>query len=193
MRWILPALLPLLTAPLQAQPFALNGGLQVGFNHLTGDAQDLRDVGTHREGGGHFGGHLDFNFTRHHQLRAHITGYEWTGNRWGGYWDPRNDLGVLQVGAEWVYNFGLPNRGAYFLVGGSINRVRSEYDALGYASTVTQDGRPGFRVGGGYNFNRWFSLEGSSSRVSVDKYGADGLGYDELTWFSVSAVFRFGR
>ena len=49
------------------------------------------------------------------------------------------------------------------------------------------------RGGGGYTFNRVFSLEGHLNSVSVEKTGADGLGMDSLTWLSVSAVFRFGR
>lgn len=55
---------------------------------------------------------------------------------------------------------------------------------------VTQSGRMGVRVGGGYSFNRLFSLEGHLNSVSVEK---DRLGYDAINWLAVSAVFRFGR
>jgi hypothetical protein len=76
----------------------------------------------------------------------------------------------------------------------NVNHVKGKAGFAFYPDAeVTQSGRIGIRVGGGYTFNRTFSLEGHLNSVSVDKSGKDGLGYDSLTWLAVSAVFRFGR
>ena len=103
----------------------------------------------------------------------------------GGFYDGtrQNTFGISQFGADYVYNAGSPSRGGYFLAGLNLNQVKAKAEFSYYGdSEVTQSGRVGLRVGGGYNFNRVFSLEGHLNSVAVDKSGADGLGYDSLTW-----------
>ena len=189
---------------LAAQSVPVNGGLQVGLNFPTGDFADKKTpagiyLGANDGLGLHFGGHLDFNFT-HHQLRliANANGFasKEQNTYSGGFFDGtrQNNFGVAQFGADYVYNAVSPSRGGYFLVGLNLNRVQAKADYSNHIDTeITQSGKVGFRVGGGYSFNRLFSLEGHLNSVAVDKSGADGLGYDAITWLAVSAVFRFGR
>ena len=203
-RLILPLLLIAGTS-LMAQSVRMNGGLQVGLGLPTGDFADKKTsngefLGANDGLGIHFGGHLDFNFTQHHQLRliANINGFASKKQDIysGGFYDGtrQNAFGVSQFGADYVYNAGTPSRGGYFLAGLNLNQVKAKAEYSDYPDPeVTQSGRIGIRVGGGYNFNRIFSLEGHLNSVAVDKSGPDGLGYDSITWVSVSAVFRFGR
>jgi hypothetical protein len=183
----------------------INGGLQTGLNFPTGDFADKRDgngdyMGVHEGLGIHFGGHLDLNFTPHNQLRLHVTVNGFAGKEQdiytgGGYDGTRqNGFGVVQFGADYVHNFTHPNRGGYFLAGASLNQVKATYKFSNYPDPdASQSGRLGLRVGGGYTFNRLFSLEGHLDSVRVDKGGPDGFGFDALNWVTISAVFRFGR
>ena len=101
---------------------------------------------------------------------------------------------MSQFGADYVFNADSPSRGGYFLVGLNVNRVKATAK-VSYSPDIelTQSGRGGFRIGGGYSFNRVFSLEAHLNSVAMDKNGPDGLGYDAITWLAVSAVFRFGH
>lgn len=200
---MLPLILALLAAgPLMAQRVGLNGGLQVGLSHPVGDFADKSTshgdyLGANDGAGLHFGGHFDFNFTVHHQLRLILNANGFASKKQdtfsGGFYDGtrQNAFGVAQVGADYVFNATSPARGGYFLAGLSVNRVKAKAEYSFYPDAeVTQSGRMGVRVGGGYTFNRRFSLEGHLNSVSVEK---DRLGYDAITWLAVSAVFRFGR
>ncbi|HJV88795.1 MAG TPA: hypothetical protein VJ623_00705 [Holophagaceae bacterium] len=183
----------------------INGGMQAGLNAPTGDFADKRDgngdyLGAHEGIGLHFGGHLDLNFNQHSQLRLHLTVNGFAGKEQdiytGGFYDGtrQNAFSVVQLGGDYVHNFDSPSRGGYFLAGASVNQVKAKYDFSNYPDPeATQSGKLGVRIGGGYNFNRVFSLEGHIDNVSVDKNGSDGFGFDSLTWITVSAVFRFGR
>jgi len=195
----------LATTGLMAQGLRTNWGLQAGLSFPTGDFADKKDrngdnLGAHEGGGLHFGGHFDFNFTHNHQLRLMLDATAIAGKKQDIYRDGlydgtrQNIFGVGQLGADYVFNATSPSRGGYFLVGLNVNRVKglAEY-SLHPSSNVTQSCRPGFRVGGGYTFNRIFSVEGHVNSVSVEKSGQDGLGYDAIHWLAVSAVFRFGR
>lgn len=205
MRTTTLALCLLAASSLAAQSMRMNGGLQVGLGAPTGDFADKKDaagtyLGANSGVGVHFGGHLDFNFTPHHQLRliVNINGFasKQQDIYSGGYYDGtrQNAFGISQFGADYVYNAGSPTRGGYFLAGLNLNQVKAKADFSNYPDPeVTQSGRVGLRIGGGYNFNRIFSLEGHVNSVAVDKSGPDGLGYDAVTWVAVSAVFRFGR
>jgi hypothetical protein len=196
----------LLTATgLMAQPVRMNGGLQVGLGLPTGDFADKKSSGGEflgaNEGVGlHFGGHLDFNVTPHHQLRliANVNGFAskkqdiYSGGLYDG--TRQNAFAIAQFGADYVFNATSPIRGGYFLAGLNLNRIKAKADLSYHADPeVTQSGRLGLRVGGGYTFNRVFSLEGHLNSVAVEKGGPDGFGYDAVTWVAVSAVFRFGR
>jgi hypothetical protein len=205
MRKAFLALTLLAGTSLAAQGVPMNGGLQVGLSLPTGDFADKKDragtyLGANDGAGFHFGGHLDFNFTLHHQLRliANVNGFAskeqdlFVGGLYQG--TRQNAFAVAQVGADYVYNLGSPTRGGYFLAGVNLNQVKAKADFSAFADQeITQSGRLGLRVGGGYTFNRLFSLEGHLNSVAVDKDGADGLGYDTISWLAVSAVFRFGR
>ncbi|MBK9795548.1 MAG: hypothetical protein IPP58_03470 [Holophagaceae bacterium] len=205
MRTRMLALSLLATTGLWAQGVRVNGGLQAGLSLPTGDfadkkASDGNYLGANDGAGAHFGGHLDFNFTPHHQLRLMAQSNGFASKKQdtfsGGFYDGtrQNTFGVAQFGADYVFNAGSPSRGGYFLVGVNVNRVIAKAEFSFYGdSEVTQSGRPGLRIGGGYTFNRVFSLEGHLNSVSVEKNGIDGLGYDAITWLAVSAVFRFGR
>lgn len=195
----------LATSGLMAQGLKTNGGLQVGISLPVGDFADKKGgsgefLGAHEGGGLHLGGHFDFNFTRNHQLRLILNSTAVASKKQdtysGGVYDGtrRNIFGVGQFGADYVLNTTSPSRGGYFLVGLNVNQVKAltEYSFRSDV-TVTQSCRPGFRVGGGYTFNRFFSVEGHLNSVSVEKSGQDGLGYDAITWLAVSGVFRFGR
>lgn len=195
--WLAPLLLA--STGLLAQSAFVNGGLQVGLSKPTGDFADKevdgQYVGANGGIGVHFGGHLDFNFTAHHQLRLVLNSNGFQSSEWA-FLGPsqRNTFGVAQFGADYVFNATSPSRGGYFLVGLNLNRVKAKYELSGWPdSEANQSGRAGFRIGGGYNFNRVFSLEGHANSVSVEKNGPDGLGLDALTWVAVSAVFRFGH
>ncbi len=206
MRTTTLALCLLAASSLAAQSVRMNGGLQVGLGLPTGDFADKKTsqgefLGANDGLGMHFGGHLDFNFTQHHQLRliANINGFaskkQDIYDNLGFYRGTRqNAFGISQFGADYVYNAGTPSRGGYFLAGLNLNQVKAKADFSNYPDPeITQSGRVGIRLGGGYNFNRIFSLEGHVNSVAVDKSGPDGLGYDAITWVAVSAVFRFGR
>jgi hypothetical protein len=183
--------LALLGLPLAAQD--ITGGLQTGLTLPVGDLKDKSDLGTNQFLGVHVGGHLDFNITSHHQVRAQLTYHNLPGSSWGGPLDAKNDFKVLQIGADWVYNFQSPNMGWYTVAGASINSVKDDFSGNGFSGSASQSGKLGVRGGGGYTFNRMFSLEGTLNQVLVDKNGGDGFGFDTATWLQVSAVFRFGR
>jgi hypothetical protein len=206
MRTTTLALCILAASSLAAQSVRINGGVQVGLGLPTGDfadkkAPDGEYLGANSGVGFHFGGHLDFNYTPHHQLRliANINGFaskqQDVYDQFGFYDGTRqNAFAISQFGADYVYNAGSPSRGGYFLVGLNLNQVKAKADYSSHPDPeITQSGRVGLRIGGGYNFTRVFSLEGHLNSVAVDKSGPDGLGYDAVTWLSVSAVFRFGR
>ena len=205
MRRLILSLLLVAGTSLMAQSVRINGGLQVGLGLPTGDFADKKTsdgefLGANDGLGLHFGGHLDFNFTQHHQLRliANINGFASKKQDIysAGYYDGtrQNAFGISQFGADYVYNACTPSRGGYFLAGLNLNQVKAKAEYSDYPDPeITQSGRVGIRIGGGYNFNRLFSLEGHLNSVAVDKSGPDGLPYDAITWVSVSAVFRFGR
>lgn len=193
-------LFPLLLAcsGLAAQHYPVTGGVQVGLSLPVGDFADTRDasgayLGANEGSGLHLGGHLDFSPALHHQLRLVLNVHGFASREQdlygpGGYQGTRqNTFSVTQLGADYVYLLGAPDRGAYVLAGVSVNQVKAKADFSLYADTEsTESGRFGARIGGGYAFNRAFSLEGHANRVSSD------LGFGALTWVGVSAVFRFG-
>ena len=199
------ALALLATSGLLAQNVRFNGGMQVGLALPTGDFANKKAAGGEFLGandglGLHFGGHFDFNFTPHHQLRLIVNVNGFASKQQdiysGGLYDGtrQNAFGIVQVGGDYVFNAGSPSRGGYFLAGLNLNKVKATADYSSYPDPeINQSGRLGLRVGGGYTFNRVFSLEGHLNSVSVDKSGPDGLGYDAISWVAVSAVFRFGR
>ncbi len=204
MKNLVVALTCLSAAGLAAQT-RMNGGIQTGLNVPTGDFADRKNpfgdyIGAHEGLGLHFGGHLDFNFTPRNQLRLHLTVNGFAGKEQdiytAGTYDGtrQNAFSVVQLGGDYVHNFLSPSRGGYVLAGASFNQIKSKYDFSNYIDDErSQSGRLGLRIGGGYTFNRLFSLEGHLDRVSVEKAGTEGLGLDSLTWATVSAVFRFGR
>lgn len=183
----------------------VNGGLQTGLMLPTGDFSDKKDgngdyLGAKDGLGLHFGGHLDLNFNPHSQVRFHITVNAFAGKEQdiytAGIYDGtrQNTFSIVQFGGDYVHNFTSPSRGGYFLAGASLNQVKAKATYTYYNDAEsTQSGRLGVRIGGGYTFNRVFSLEGSLNHVAVDKSGPDGLGFDAITWIGCSAVFRFGR
>ncbi|HJV49351.1 MAG TPA: hypothetical protein VJ549_08765 [Geothrix sp.] len=191
MRIVLATTLALAGAILPAQD--ITGGLHTGLSLPVGDLKDKTDFGTNQFFGAHIGGHLDFNITSHHEVRAQLTYHNLPGSGWGGPDDVKNDFKILQAGADWVYHFQSPNMGWYTIAGASLNSVKDDYSAIGFSGSSSQSGKLGVRGGGGYTFNRTFSLEGTLNQVFVDKNGSDGLGFDTATWAQVSAVFRFGR
>jgi hypothetical protein len=199
MRTLALPLLLLAGSSLLAQSPTLNGGLQAGFNFPVGDFADKKEAGYYVGANGglglHFGGHLDFNFTSNHQLRLILNANGFASKEQTILGNTQqNTFSVAQFGGDYVFNLDSPSRGGYFLVGLNVNKVKATYELAGFPDVeANQSGRMGVRVGGGYTFNRVFSLEGHLNSVSVEKTGADGLGMDSLTWLSVSAVFRFGR
>lgn len=172
---------------------SITGGLHTGLSLPVGDLKDRTDWGTNQFFGAHVGGHLDFNITGHHQVRAHLTFQNFPGSGWGGVRNYKNDFTVLQGGADWVYSFQSPDRGWYTIAGATLNSLKNSWDANGGSGSASQSGRVGVRGGGGYTFNRMFSLEGTLNQVAVDKNTSDGFGFDSATWIQASAVFRFGR
>lgn len=176
---------------LSAQGVNLNGGVSVGGALPVGDLHDKDSIGTNSIFGVQVGGHLDFNITDHHQVRAHLDYIAMPGDRWDSGW--KNDYRFLQVGADWVYNFQGPEQGWYSVVGASFNdaKVSADDRYTGASYDASQSGKLGVRGGAGYTFNRAFSLEGTLNQVFVDKTGNDGFGFDTATWLGVSAVFRF--
>lgn len=199
MRHALLALVLAAGSALTAQTTTINGGLQTGLSFPTGDFADKKIggyyVGANEGVGIHFGGHLDFNFTQHHQLRLMLNVNGFASKEQSIYGDnQQNSFGVTQFGADYVFNATSPTRGGYFLVGLNINKIKAKYELTGMPDyEANQSGKVGFRIGGGYNFNRVFSLEGHFNSISVDKSGVDGFEMDNLTWVTASAVFRFGR
>lgn len=184
---------------LMAQSTTMNGGLQAGLGFPAGDFADKKDggyyLGANQGLGLHFGGHIDFNFTQHHQMRLvlNANGFASKEQTIAGN-TQQNRFGVAQFGADYVFNATSPSQGGYFLVGLNVNKVKATYELAGFPDVeANQSGRIGVRIGGGYTFSRTFSLEGHLNSVSVEKNGADGLGMDSLSWLAVSAVFRFGR
>ncbi len=185
------AFLALVASGLSAQGVELNGGVSAGAALPVGDLYNKDSLGTNAFFGVQVGGHLDFNITPHHQVRAHLDYLYMPGDRWSSGW--KNDYRTLQIGADWVYNFNSPERGWYTVVGASINdtKVSFDNDRIGVSGDASQSGRLGVRGGAGYTFNRSFSLEGTLNQVFVDKTGQDGFGFDTASWLGVSAVFRF--
>jgi len=187
--------LALAGATLSAQD--ITGGLFTGLSLPVGDLKDQGSYGTNQVLGIHIAGHLDFNITPHHQVRGQITFQNLPGSGWGGPADPKNSYTALQAGADWIYHFQNPRKGWYTLAGASLNSIKNDYSYSGsglrYSGTARQNGKVGVRGGGGYTFNKSFSLEGTLNQIFVDQNGADGFGFDTATWAQVSAVFRFGR
>ena len=183
-------------AALSAQD--ITGGLHTGLSLPEGDLKDKSGFGTNQFFGAHVGGHLDFNLTTHHQVRAQLTFQNFPGSGWGGPADDQNDFKVLQAGADWVYHFQNPRFGWYTVAGATVNSLKNDWETTTGAgqrisSSQSQSGKLGVRGGGGYTFNSFFSLEGTLNQIFVDKNGADGFGFDTATWVQASAVFRFGR
>lgn len=206
MRYALLALMLVAGSDLMAQEVRINGGAHIGMASPTGDFATKENafgdyLGANNGLGLHVGGHLDFNFTRHHQLRFHLTVHGFASEEQDlvdsdGFSDGtlQNGFGVAQFGGDYVFNLGTPSKGAYFLAGLSLNRVTATTKYSYYPDwEATQSGRAGIRVGAGYTFNRVFSLEGQLNSVSVEAGGREGFGFDALTWMSFTAVFRFGR
>ena len=171
-----------------------------GLNFPTGDFADKKTpygdyLGANGGLGVHFGGHLDFNFTQNHQLRLILNANGFASKEQTIFGNTQqNTFGVAQLGADYVFNLTSPSHGGYFFAGLNVKKVKATYELAGYPDVeANQSGRLGLRVGGGYTFNRVFSLEGHLNSVSVEKNGGDGMGMHALTWLSVSAVFRFGR
>lgn len=198
--------LPILLGPaLLAQQPNITGGFHGGLSAPFGDFADKKNaygdyVGVNEGLGIQIGGHVNVEFDRHHQLRLQVTALGFAGQEQdiytGGFYDGtrQNAFGIFQLGADYLYHFQSPSKGGYILGGLSLNRVKATYEFSHYPDVnVTQSACPGFRVGGGYHFNRIFSVEGSLNSVSVDKNGSDGLGFGTLTWMSFDAVLRFGR
>ena len=183
--------LALIATGLSAQGVDLNGGVTVGGALPVGDLYNKDSLGTNSFLGIQVGGHLDFNITPHHQVRAHLDYISMPGSRWASGW--KNDYRTLQIGADWVYNFNDPESGWYSVAGASINDIKVSYDNgfYGVSGDASQSGRFGLRGGAGYTFNRAFSVEGTLNQVFVDKSGNDGFGFDTATWIGASAVFRF--
>ena len=192
MRRMLSAALALTGLSLAAQD--INGGVFTGLSLPVGDLKDKAAYGTNQFFGTHVGGHLDFTLSPHHEVRAQLSYHSLPGTDWGSaYASAQNDFKILQVGADWVYHFQNRSQGWYTIAGASINSLKDDYSAFGYSGSASQSGKLGVRGGGGYTFNRLFSLEGTLNQVFVDKGGSDGFGFDTATWTQVSAVFRFGR
>ena len=190
---------------LLGQGVRINSGAQVGLAGPVGDFADKKTdsgeyLGANNGFGFHVGGHLDFNFTTYHQFRFHGTVHGFASqeqkfsNGYGGTDTVQNAFGVLQVGGDYVLNLGTPSKGGYLLAGLSLNRITAKTTYSDQPDWgATQSGRGGFRLGAGYTFNRVFGMEAQLNSVSVEKTGWEGFGMDNLTWVSVTAVFRFGR
>ena len=192
MRRILAATLALVGMTLPAQE--VSGGVFTGLSFPVGDLNDKAGFGTNLFLGAHVGGHLDLTITNNHDVRAQVSCHSLPGSEWGSaYGNAQNDFKILQVGADWIYHFRNPSQGWYTIAGASINSVKDDYSAIGYSGSASQSGKLGIRGGGGYTFNKLFSLEGTLNQVFVASNGADGFGFDTATWVQVSAVFRFGR
>jgi Outer membrane protein beta-barrel domain len=192
MRRILAAVLAFTGMALAAQD--ISGGVFTGLSLPVGDLKDKTGFGTNQFFGTHVGGHLDFTITPHHEVRAQAAYVSLPGSDWGGdFGNAQNDFKILQVGADWVYHFQNPSLGWYTVAGASINSVKDDYSGIGFSGSASQSGKIGVRGGGGYTFNKLFSLEGTLNQIFVDKHGSDGFGFDTATWVQVSAVFRFGR
>ncbi len=185
------ALFALTATCLAAQGVDINGGVTAGAALPVGDLNSKDSLGTNAFFGAQVGGHLDFNLTSHHQIRAHLDYIYMPGDRWSSGW--KNDYKTLQAGADWVYNFDSPEAGWYSVAGASVNQMKVSFDNRysGLSGSASQSGQLGVRGGAGYTFNRAFSLEGTLNQVFVDKNGLDGFGFDTATWIGVSAVWRF--
>lgn len=189
------ALICLAPATVQAQKLDLRGGLYTGLSLPVGDLYSKESIGTNRFFGSHIGGHLDFNITPNHQVRGHVVYIDMPGATWEAT-KVTHDFDMLQLGADWVYNFQNPSMGWYSIAGVTVTRIRNDYsiELPGTVSigTATQEGRFGLRGGAGYSFNKLFALEATLNHVEVEKDGADGFGFDTAQWLQVSAVFRWG-
>jgi hypothetical protein len=176
----------------------ITGGLHTGLSLPLGDLNDKSGYGTNQFFGAHVGGHLDFNLTSHHQVRAEVTFQGFPGSNWGGPGNDLNDFKALQFGADWVYHFQSPRKGWYSVAGATLNSIKDDWeftDGAGQriSGSASQSGKLGVRGGAGYTFSPFFSLEGTLNQVFVDQGGANGFGFDTATWFQASAVFRFGK
>lgn len=192
MRRMCATILALTGMTLSAQD--INGGVFTGLSLPVGDLQNKSDYGTNQLFGTHVGGHLDFTLTPHHEVRAQLSYHSLPGSDWAsGFGGIQNDFKILQVGADWVYHFQNPRQGWYTIAGASINSIKDDYTFYNLSGSATQSGRFGVRGGGGYTFNKLFSVEGTLNQIFVDQNGSDGFGFDTATWVQVSAVFRFGR
>ena len=192
MRRMCLAVLALTGMALSAQD--INGGVFTGLSLPVGDLQNKSGYGTNQFLGTHLGGHLDFTLTSHHEVRTQLSYHSLPGSDWAsGFGGIQNDFKILQVGADWVYHFQNPREGWYTIAGASINSIKDDFSGVGFSGSTSQSGKLGVRGGGGYTFNKLFSLEGSLNQIFVDQNGSNGFGFDTATWVQVSAVFRFGR
>jgi hypothetical protein len=195
-RAIVFAALAALTA--SAQNTAINGGMQVGLGFPAGDFASKKEsnlfVGANQGIGMHFGGHLDFNYNPNHELRLILNFNGFASKEQDiGFGTQQNSFSIAQLGADYVYNFSSYLKGGYIFGGLNFNRVYAKYELSTFGNAdATQTGRVGLRIGGGYNFNRVFSLEGHFNNVSVQKDGDDGMGMDAISWAAVTCSFRFG-
>jgi Outer membrane protein beta-barrel domain len=190
MRRMCAAILALTGMALPAQD--ISGGVFTGLSIPVGDLEDKSGYGTNQYFGTHVGGFVDITLTPHHEVRTQLSYHDLPGSAWNG-WNNQNDFKFLQLGADWIYHFRNPSQGWYTIAGASINSIKDDFSERFYSGSSTQNGMLGVRGGGGYTFNKMFSVEGTVNQVFVNQNGANGFGLDTATWVQVSAVFRFGR
>jgi hypothetical protein len=187
------ALLALTGMALPAQD--ISGGVFMGLSIPVGDLEDKFGYGTNQYFGTHVGGFVDITLTPHHEVRTHLSYHDLPGSAWNG-WNNQNDFKFLQLGADWIYHFRNPSQGWYTIAGASINSIKEDSSLNFYyysPSGYTKSGLLGIRGGGGYAFNKLFSVEGTVNQVFLNQNGGAPFGLDTAIWVQASAVFHFGR
>lgn len=183
------------------------GGLAMPFGSL----KNSTGQGTNNNLGYNIGGHVDFNFTQHHQLRTSLIFGSFSGSEWSQSYPKKhhpkliitdtqkNNFQTLQVGADWVYNFENPDKGWYTVLGANVTNIKNNWDERTFVndhpvsenSGTAKQNVLGFRAGAGYNFNKTISLEGTYNVACVNKDGSNGFGFSTANWLGASLVVRF--
>ncbi len=190
------SLLLLLSLPTLRASDGPRFGLAAGLSSPMGELRHNQELGTHFALGAHLGLLGQARLNERNELRGQLTYSAFPG---GGFVVKKtwSDYSVLQGGLDWIHGFRGLDRGAFMLLGISINRIHQDPrphtppPGTPVNGPQTQSGAFGGKVGGGFAFSRRFRLEGQFNQVQVKRYGADGLGFTPVQWVQASAIFQF--
>ncbi len=113
------------------------------------------------------------------------------------------DWRIPEAGLDWRHQWTGTSRGWYSVAGVGLASPKVDRTVhwpltpggpvVGSTTRFSQNHRPAFRLGGGWQFTRRFSVEAAYHWVEVDADPREGFGVGRLAWIEVAAGIHFGR